>query len=59
MKLYWHNLKKYALSDPRCFKLFFKVILEVVMDLPHILKYRNPINPAVILKMRELKSLQY
>jgi GT2 family glycosyltransferase len=59
MKLYWHNFRKYALSDVRCFGLFFKVIVEVVVDLPTILKYRNPIMGKVINRMRELKPLQY
>jgi GT2 family glycosyltransferase len=59
MKLYRHNFRKYALSDVRCFGLFFKVIVEVVMSLTFTLKYRQPIKGTVISKMRELKPLQY
>ncbi|MBU3822736.1 glycosyltransferase [Flavobacteriaceae bacterium XHP0103] len=59
LKLYWHNFKKYAMTDWVCFKLFFKVIIAVVLDLRYILKYRKPINNAVIVKSRKLSPIKY
>lgn len=59
MKLYWHNFRKYALTDIQCFKIYFKTILEVTLHLPRVLKYRNPVEQSLINKVRNLKSLKF
>lgn len=59
MKMFWHNFKKYALTDVVCFKLFFKVIFEAIRDVPKVLKYREPVKREVINKMRSLKNLTF
>ena len=59
MKLYWHNFKKYALTDSACFKIFFKVCFEVSLNIPKVLKYRKPIDRTIINKMNQLSSIKY
>jgi GT2 family glycosyltransferase len=59
LKLYWHNFSKYALTDIKCFKIFFNVILEVLLNITKILKYRKPINKALVNKMQYLSALKY
>ena len=59
IKLYWHNFRKYALTDAKCFKIYFKTVLEVILHLPRVLKYRNPVEVALIKKIRNLKSLKF
>ena len=59
LKLYWHNFKKYALTDWECFKIYFKTIFIVFANIPRVLKYRNPIDKAVIAKMRSFSSLKF
>ncbi|MFA9189982.1 glycosyltransferase family 2 protein [Flavobacterium sp. FZUC8N2.13] len=59
MKLYWHNFRKYALKDMRYFKLFFKVILEVFLDIPRLLKYRRPIDKFIIDEMKHFTAIKY
>jgi GT2 family glycosyltransferase len=34
LKLYFHNFKKYALTDFHCFKIFIKVIFQVFFNFP-------------------------
>jgi GT2 family glycosyltransferase len=59
LKLYWHNFKKYALMDAEFFKIFFKIIIEVIITLPKVIRYRNPVDRKVLHKMRRLKGLQF
>lgn len=59
LKLYWHNFKKYALSDSEYCKIYFKTIFEVLINIPKILKYRRPVDKNVIVKMRKLSSLKF
>jgi GT2 family glycosyltransferase len=59
IKLYWHNFKKYALTDATFFKIFFKTIFEVMLHLPRVLKYRSPVQATLINKIRNLKSLKF
>lgn len=59
MKLYWHNFRRYAMTDRICFKLFFKVIFEVWWSFFKILKYRKPIDKVVIDKMRQFSAIKY
>lgn len=59
LKLYFHNFKKYALTDWQCFKIYFKTIFVVIIRLPEILSYRNPIDKFLIIKMRSLSTLKF
>jgi GT2 family glycosyltransferase len=59
LKLYWHNFSKYALTDIKCFKIFFNVIFEVLLNITKILKYRKPISKTLINKMQYLSALKY
>ena len=59
IRLYWHNFRKYALSDLKCFKIFFKIILETAINLPKVMKYRNPVETSLINKIRNRKSLNF
>ena len=59
LKLYWHNFKKYALTDWICFKIFFKTIFVVLFHLPKILNYRNPVDNSVIEKIKNLSALKF
>ena len=59
LKLYWHNFRKYALTDIKCFKIFFNIIFEVVLNIPKILKFRKPISKTIINKMQYLSALKY
>ncbi|MBG6109803.1 GT2 family glycosyltransferase [Flavobacterium sp. CG_9.10] len=59
IKLYWHNFKKYALTDWECFKLFFKTIIIVFSQASAVLKFRAPVNPETLLKMNQLSNPQF
>lgn len=59
LKMYWHNLNKYALSDSEYFKKYFKTIFVVLIYFPKILTYRNSVDRSLILKMRNLSSLKF
>jgi len=59
LKLYWHNFKKYALSDFEYFKIYFKTIFIVLIHIPKILKYRNPVDENVIAKIKKTSILKY
>lgn len=54
LKLYWHNFKKYAIMDWKYFKIYFKTIFLVLVNISRILKYRSPVDKKIILKMRRL-----
>jgi len=59
LKLYWHNFRKYSLTDIVCFKIFFKVVVEVFLNIPKILKYRKPVDSKIINKMNKMVSIKY
>lgn len=59
LKLLFHNFKKYGLSDFRYFMLFWKSIFMIVTQLPFVLKFRHPVQKETLLKMQQLKGLQY
>ena len=59
LKLYWHNFKKYALTDFTCSKLFFKVLFEVCFKFSRMYKYRQPVDNQVIKMKNRLKPLKY
>jgi GT2 family glycosyltransferase len=50
IKLYWHNFQKYAISDRKYFYIYFKTIVKVIIKMPTILKFRNPVNKETITK---------
>lgn len=58
-KLYWHNFKKYAITDFEYFTIYFKTIFAVLIHIPKILKYRKPVDKNVILKMKNLSILKF
>lgn len=59
LKMYWHNFKKYALSDSEYFRKYFKTLFVVLIHFPKILTYRNAVDKSLILKMRNLSSLKF
>jgi GT2 family glycosyltransferase len=59
LKLYWHNFKKYALTDLEYFKIYFKTVLNVLLNISIVLKYRNPVAKSLIIKMRNLSLLKF
>ncbi|NJM80312.1 MAG: hypothetical protein HC854_13140 [Flavobacterium sp.] len=58
-KLLFHNFKKYALKDIKCFQLFWKVIFNAIFNFFKIVKYRKPVSKQAIQKLFELKGLQF
>ncbi|WP_289663004.1 glycosyltransferase family 2 protein [Flavobacterium panacagri] len=59
MKLLFHNFKKYALTDKKCFVLFFKSIFEAMKNTSSVLKFRKPVSNETLQKIIELKGLKY
>lgn len=59
LKMYLHNFKKYAVKDFRFFKIFFRVIIEVVFNIPKVLRYRKPVDKKVLLKIRSLSPIRF
>lgn len=59
LKLYWHNFKKYAVTDWECFKIYFSTLFTVLFSFITILKYRSPVDKSLILKMKKLSALKY
>ncbi len=58
-KLLFHNFKKYALKDSKCFQLFWKVVFSTIVNFFKILKYRKPVSKETIQKLVEVKGLQF
>jgi GT2 family glycosyltransferase len=59
IKLFWHNFKKYAIKDWKYFKIYFQTIGIVVLYLPQLLKYRNPVDHEVLGKLKRLSSPKF
>lgn len=59
MKLLFHNFKKYALTDKKCFSLFFKSIFAALKNSLNVLKFRKPVSNETIKKITSLKSIKY
>lgn len=59
LKLSFHNFKKYAISDFKYFKLYFKVYFLTSFQLFSILKYRKPVKRETITLKNKLKGLNY
>ncbi len=59
LKLYLHNFRKYAFIDFEYFKIFFKTVIEVLINVIQVLKYRQPVDKTVISKIRSLSGLKF
>lgn len=59
MKLLFHNFKKYALADKKCFSLFFKSIFAALKNSLIVLKFRKTVSNETIKKITSLKSIKY
>lgn len=59
IKLLIHNFKKYALTDRKCFVLFFKAIFITIINLFKILKFRKPISNQTQEIIKSLRGMQY
>lgn len=59
LKLYWHNFKKYAISDFKYCRIYFKTIFTVSLHVPKILKHRDPVDKRVIVKIKNLSNLKF
>jgi len=59
IKLLFHNFKKYALTDKKCFILFFKSIFEAMRNALNVLKFRRPVSNETIQKITNLKGLKF
>jgi GT2 family glycosyltransferase len=59
LKLMFHNFKKYALTDKKCFLLFIKSIFGALINAHKVLKFRKPVSNKTIQKMTSLKSIKY
>ncbi|MFV5703603.1 glycosyltransferase family 2 protein [Flavobacterium sp. XS2P12] len=58
-KLFWHNFKKYACSDWIYFKIYFQSMFEILIFLPRLMSYRNPIDSKILAKIRQLPSPKF
>lgn len=58
-KLLFHNFKKYAIKDKKCFSLFFKAIFTALNNFSTVLKFRKPVSNETLHKMKSLRGLQY
>jgi GT2 family glycosyltransferase len=59
LKLYLHNFRKYALIDVKYFIIFFKTIIEVLINVIKVLKHRHPVDKTVISRIRSLSGLKF
>ncbi len=59
LKLYLHNFKKYAILDLNYFIEFFKAIFLVIIKFPKVLHFRNPVNEAIIDKLKTLSEIKF
>lgn len=59
MKLLFHNFKKYALTDKKCFLLFFKSIFEAFVNVSSVLKFRKPVSNETLNKQMRLRGIKY
>lgn len=53
-RLYWHNLKTYAVKDLKYFQIYISTIFRVLFKLPKVLNYRNPVHRETIKKREAL-----
>ncbi len=59
VKLLAHNLKKYAFKSFKYFYNFWKSIITVIITLPKVLQYREPVKTSVIDKKKRLKAPKF
>ncbi|WP_372757798.1 glycosyltransferase family 2 protein [Mariniflexile sp.] len=59
LKLLRHNFIKYGLMDFKYFKIFFRTIFEILLGIPRVLKYRNPIDNKRISEINKLPKLKF
>ena len=58
-KLLLHNFKKYALTDKKCFSLFFKAVFTATNNFFKVLKFRKPVSNQTLQRIKLLKGVQY
>lgn len=58
-KLFWHNFKKYACSDWKYFKTYFQALFAIVLFLPRLIPYRNPIDATTLERIRQLPNPKF
>ncbi|HEA29135.1 MAG TPA: glycosyltransferase family 2 protein [Leeuwenhoekiella sp.] len=58
-KLFWHNLKKYALKDPKFLIAYFKGLAGFLLKFFTVLSFRKPVSKATVKKMNELPHPKY
>lgn len=58
-RLLWHNFKKYGCSDWNYFIAFLSSIFTIIINLPKVLKYRNPIDSEILKRSQQLPNPKY
>jgi GT2 family glycosyltransferase len=58
-KLFWHNFKKYGTKDWIYFKIYFQTIVIIVLYLPQLIKFRNPVDVKILKKMKGLSGPKF
>ncbi len=59
IRLFWHNFKKYAISDKTYFKLYCKAVGNMIWNFPMLLKRRKYMTSKTAHKLKTLKRIQY
>lgn len=59
MKLLFHNFRKYAISDKTYFKLYCKAFLNMIINIPMVLKHRNSMTAKSQQKLKTLRGISY
>jgi GT2 family glycosyltransferase len=59
VRLFWHNFKKYGTKDWVYFRTYFQTIRVIVLYLPQLIKFRNPVDVKVLKKMKGLSSPKF
>lgn len=59
LKLFFHNLKKYAFKDLKYFKLFTQSFFLFLIALPFICKWRKPLKKSTLERIKNSKPLKY
>lgn len=59
LRLYVLNFRKYALKDLQFFNKYLFSLIELIWNLPKILKNRKPVGRSVIVKFNDLRNPEY
>lgn len=59
VKVLWHNLVKYAFKDSKYFRCYVVAVFKTIIDIPRVLKYRNPVQRKTIEQKVNLQGLRY